>query len=338
MNRTVLVMTVMLIVSISTMGVAGAETNGIHNENVTDNLIIRIVKPILNVTVEPLVVVKGCTLRIWGDTTLDRVYIYTNESHVLKGVCELPNGTQVDTLNVTPFNGKFRVEVEVTANPGTYLIYVVAPANESKIDPTADCHKVFRLIVTSKPAVYLDSVVKHPNTDVIVRFYIANVVDSTGFNFTLTYDTDVVKLVSVTPNNLSGQIFTNIDNDRGFAKVVVINTNGITAKNLTPVLNLKFHVVGSRGFTDLNLEGVVFSDKNFSVFTPLTINGSLKVAMKGDLNENDLIDIGDLCRISSMVVGLSKPDLLADINDNGRVDIGDVVKMAYYLLGKIVNL
>jgi len=72
MNRTVLVMTVMLIVSISTMGVAGAETNGIHNENVTDNLIIRIVKPILNVTVEPLVVVKGCTLRIWGDTTLDR--------------------------------------------------------------------------------------------------------------------------------------------------------------------------------------------------------------------------------------------------------------------------
>lgn len=65
---------------------------------------------------------------------------------------------------------------------------------------------------------------------------------------------------------------------------------------------------------------------------------SLKVIVKGDLNENGKVDINDVSLIASMVVGKVEQNPMADFNGNGRVDIGDLAKIAYYLIGKVDEL
>lgn len=64
----------------------------------------------------------------------------------------------------------------------------------------------------------------------------------------------------------------------------------------------------------------------------------LNSTIKGDLNLNGEIDVGDLVYVARIVVGKMKQDKRADFNGNGRVDIGDLAKIAYYLIGKINQL
>jgi PKD repeat protein len=65
----------------------------------------------------------------------------------------------------------------------------------------------------------------------------------------------------------------------------------------------------------------------------------IKIYPKGDFNHNWQVDIGDIARVASMVVGrtpLLLPD--ADFNNNGILDIGDAAKIAWYGVGKIPEL
>jgi PKD repeat protein len=65
----------------------------------------------------------------------------------------------------------------------------------------------------------------------------------------------------------------------------------------------------------------------------------ISVRIKGDINNNDHVDIGDVTSVAYMVVRLMPPDIAAaDFNSNGRVDIGDAAKIAYYYVGKIGSL
>jgi len=65
---------------------------------------------------------------------------------------------------------------------------------------------------------------------------------------------------------------------------------------------------------------------------------ALSIRVKGDFNDNSLVDIGDAALVAYMVVGKAPEDLLADFNGNGRVDIGDAAKMAYFTVGRIGGL
>jgi len=62
--------------------------------------------------------------------------------------------------------------------------------------------------------------------------------------------------------------------------------------------------------------------------------GAFTVRVKGDLNNNDRVDIGDAALAAYMVVGKVPEDLLADFNQNGIVDIGDAAKVAYFVVGR----
>ncbi|WP_052697454.1 S8 family serine peptidase [Methanoculleus bourgensis] len=66
--------------------------------------------------------------------------------------------------------------------------------------------------------------------------------------------------------------------------------------------------------------------------------GAFTIWVKGDLNNNDLVDIGDAALVAYMVVGNVPEDLLADFNQNGVVDIGDAAKVAYVVVGRISEL
>ncbi|GAB6286040.1 MAG: hypothetical protein STSR0009_22410 [Methanoregula sp.] len=61
--------------------------------------------------------------------------------------------------------------------------------------------------------------------------------------------------------------------------------------------------------------------------------------VKGDLNGNQRVDIGDVALVAYMVVNRAPhqiPD--ADFNGNGFVDIGDASKIAYFVAGKLPAL
>jgi len=60
--------------------------------------------------------------------------------------------------------------------------------------------------------------------------------------------------------------------------------------------------------------------------------------LKGDLNGNNKIDIGDAAMVAYMVVGKIPQNPAADFNNNGYVDIGDASKIAYFLVGKVNDL
>lgn len=57
--------------------------------------------------------------------------------------------------------------------------------------------------------------------------------------------------------------------------------------------------------------------------------------IRGDLNGNGWVDIGDVSRVAWMVAGLTPVDMKADFNGDGEVDGGDAAKIAYYYVGGI---
>lgn len=64
----------------------------------------------------------------------------------------------------------------------------------------------------------------------------------------------------------------------------------------------------------------------------------ISIHQNGDLNNNGIIDIGDVSRVAYMVAGKIPENLEADFNGNGVVDIGDASKIAYYFIGNIREL
>jgi len=66
--------------------------------------------------------------------------------------------------------------------------------------------------------------------------------------------------------------------------------------------------------------------------------GAFTVRVKGDLNNNGCVDIGDAALVAYMVVGNVPEDLLADFNGDGVVDIGDAAKIAHFIVGRIGEL
>jgi len=66
--------------------------------------------------------------------------------------------------------------------------------------------------------------------------------------------------------------------------------------------------------------------------------GAFTIRVKGDLNNNDLVDIEDAALVAYMVVGNVPEDLLADFNGDGVVDVGDAAKVAYFVVGRIGEL
>ncbi len=61
--------------------------------------------------------------------------------------------------------------------------------------------------------------------------------------------------------------------------------------------------------------------------------------VKGDLNGNQRVDIGDVALVAYMVVNRAPHQVpAADFNGNGFVDIGDASKIAYFVAGKLTAL
>jgi len=181
-----------------------------------------------------------------------------------------------------------------------------------------------------------------PNSTVTIPISVANVTNISGISFDLLYNSSVVTVGSVSANEsfVGSSITPNIDNANGITNIVLTNSNFISASAETPVIDIAFNVTGGFGSsTSLDLQNVEFNDSEFNPYTPaVVVDGMITVGIKGDLNNNGRVDIGDVAKVAFMVAGKVPEDLSADFNNNGRVDIGDAAKIAFYLAGKVIEL
>ena len=141
---------------------------------------IRVVKQTLDVTVSPTTVVKGGKLTISGNTTVDKVYVYCSESGILSDVAELPTPTTLyptsthRTLGIVVSDNQFRkdIDVESTADVGSYTLYIYAPASSTVINTAEDAQKT--IIITVSDVGFVDypekiTIVKGQSKDVVVK-------------------------------------------------------------------------------------------------------------------------------------------------------------------------
>jgi len=113
----------------------------------------------------------------------------------------------------------------------------------------------------------------------------------------------------------------------GYREIIATGVSGNDTSTISATLDLTAARAGAWDVLVRNIDGKT-----------ALLPGAFTVRVKGDLNNNDRVDIGDAALVAYMVVGKVPEDLLADFNDNGAVDIGDAAKVAYFVVGRISEL
>ena len=238
---------------------------------------------------------------------------------------ETATGTTNWDADVTLINGENNITIVSTDDLGnTQSVVLTVYYNPSAV-----------IISMGAAEVPLNSLVTLPVS-------IANATNITGISFDLFYNSSVVSVDSIVANNsfTGSSISSNVDNINGTTRVVLTNTNLISSPTQTPVIDVTFNITGDFGsFTNLDLENVELSNSEFNPDSPASVvDGLITVGIKGDLNNNGDVDIGDVAKVAFMVAGKVSEELSADFNENGYVDIGDAAKIAFYLAGKVGEL
>jgi len=115
--------------------------------------------------------------------------------------------------------------------------------------------------------------------------------------------------------------------------------NGISVESPEPVIDVMFFATGNKNddseFTVLN--ATWSNDSQAGLLSPVCGNITI-TGLKGDFNENDCVDIGDVSKVAYMVASLTPVDPAADFNGNGEVDIGDAARIACFFVRCISSL
>ncbi len=250
------------------------------------------------------------------------------------------NGTLVKEGSYQAFF-QFNVSID-TSQVGVWSYTVWANDSFGNANQTTVIIEVFQPAV---PEIIAPNVVAKPLEIVRIPIYLNNVTGATGVGFNLTFDPDVIRVERVEPNttyftNISIPDY-NIDNTTGLVSVASISYDLATTTQPQPIVDLVVRVIANETFTYLNFTFAEISlePPEFELVVPVKINGSVTVVgLKGDLNDNGRIDIGDVAKVGYMVVGKEQYDLRADFNLNGEIDITDLAKIASYYVGKISEL
>ncbi|GAB6284295.1 MAG: hypothetical protein STSR0009_04940 [Methanoregula sp.] len=182
----------------------------------------------------------------------------------------------------------------------------------------------------------------YQNTATQIPIRVTNITGGTGISFNLTYNPSVIQVSEITLNQsyVSGSSLT-VNATPGLIRIVLTRTESINIGSPVPVFFVNTTGIGTAGSsTPLTVSSATWSDGTFNNRQFDTVNGTVLVyRIRGDLNGNGWVDIGDTAKTAYMVVGLT-PDLIpdADFNNNGRIDVGDATKIAGYLVGKITEL
>ena len=266
-------------------------------------------------------------------TNINSQTITGNFAESGSGLASITVDSVVATISGTAYSAT------ITLSEGSNIVNVVATdnaGNQNTATATID------FVSTSTELLSVGSANALANSTITIPVSVANVENVSGISFDLLYNSSVVIVSNVNASeNFTGSSITpNIDNTNGITRVVLTNSDLLSASTETPVIDIVFNVTGGFGSsTSLDLQNVEFSGIEFNPYTPaVVVDGMITVGIKGDFNGNGRVDIGDVAKVAFMVAGKIPEDLNADFNGNGRVDIGDAAKIAFYLAGKVSEL
>jgi hypothetical protein len=166
---------------------------------------------------------------------------------------------------------------------------------------------------------------------------VENVNNMAAATIWLTYDPNVVNVLSVSAGDLGG-VTTNIDNTIGKVTMSAFST---TAKSGSVTFaNVLLRAVGQINATSpLTLSVPSLADQNGAPISHTIKSGTFTISsvIKGDVNGDNQITIVDALFVAQYTVGLrtlnSQQLAAADVNNDGQVTIVDALFIAQYTVG-----
>ncbi|MFA5415251.1 MAG: lectin like domain-containing protein [Methanoregula sp.] len=246
-----------------------------------------------------------------------------------------------DTWRFVPTGSSAQNPSHTYTVAGTYSVTMTA-ANASGSSTLAKTGYIVVNKTTELPRLILPDVSHYQNTVTSTPIRVMNLPGGTGISFNLTYDPSVIRVNEITVNEsyASGSSL-EVNATPGLIRLAFTRTEGITVGAPVPLLFLNTTGTGPVGAsTPLVFGHAMWSNTSFGSQPLETVNGSILIyRIRGDLNGNGWVDIGDTAKTAYMVVKLT-PDLVpdADFNNNGVIDVGDATMIACYLVGKLPGL
>lgn len=156
---------------------------------------------------------------------------------------------------------------------------------------------------------------------------------------TLTYDPTVVKVTGVTDGDMDCT-YTNTEHiDEGWIRVGATQSNNDGMSGDFILLNVELAPVGTDLQCSLELNVTTFKDSTPDCTTMeyTILNGVYTSSTKGDVNDDDVVDIADAMYIAKHVIGITGYETInenaADVNGDGIVDMSDSMYLMKHVIG-----
>ncbi len=176
-----------------------------------------------------------------------------------------------------------------------------------------------------------------PSSNVTLPIMVENVNNLAAGTIWLTYDPNVVHVLSVSQGDLGG-ITTGIDNATGKTTMSVFTT-APRSGNVT-FANVLLRAVGAVNNTSpLTLSVPALADQNGAAIPHTIKSGTFAISsiIKGDVSGDGQVTVVDALFIAQYTVGLrtltSQQQSAADVNNDGQVTIVDALFIAQYTVG-----
>jgi C1A family cysteine protease/outer membrane protein assembly factor BamB len=247
-----------------------------------------------------------------------------------------------DTWRFVPTGSSAQNPTHTYAKAGIYPVTLTAANAGGSNSLTKTGYITVSENPSNRPRLILSDESHYQNTVTSTPVRVMNLTNGIGISFNLTYDPSIIRVNEITLNEsyVSGSSL-EVNATPGLIRLSLTRTEPIMIGSPVPLFFLNTTGTGPVGAsTPLNFSHATWSTPAFDSQPMDTVNGSILIyRIRGDLNGNGWVDIGDTAKTAYMVVKLT-PDLLpdADFNNNGVIDTGDATKIACYLVGRIPAL
>jgi hypothetical protein len=175
----------------------------------------------------------------------------------------------------------------------------------------------------------------------LVPVSVKQISEAEAFGFTLLYNPEYVNVTEVVSASPDLDLTYKIEHQLGRVIASASANDTFSAGNTpVPIALLNLTLSDNIGKSSLTFLETNFSTEYSIGFVPRSfafiVNGELTNILRGDLNRNNCVDIGDVAKVAWIAIGLVDQDPMAKFVEDGKpVNHGDAAKIAYYYVGKI---
>lgn len=284
-----------------------------------------------------------------GENFLIMAYLQNTGSIAINNIVAVPNLPSGITLATSETSQKTVAVLEagnstlifwnvtaVASGTHTYSITLTSQ-NTPSVTGNRSITIVSAPTATAGVIVSIANVTATPNSNVTRAIMIENVTNLAAATVWLTYDPNVVNVLSVSTGDLGG-VITNIDNTTG--KVTMSAFSTTTKSGNVAFANVLLKSVGQINSTSpLTLSVPSLADQNGVTIPSMIRSGTFTISsvIKGDVNGDGQVTVVDALFVAQSTVGLrqlnSNQLAAADVNCDAQVTIVDALFIAQYTVG-----